>query len=269
MFFAKILLGTRYIQSYYILLVRHLLSKLSHSRETIFDQFTHAFYSKKISESEKAGIDVIESLRKKLLRSNREIKRVEFGEGSNVLSHAISTEKVRDICRIMSKSESECHFLYAVIRTIKPAQCIELGTCLGISTAYIGQALAQNSNGKLASFEGTPDRAAIAIQNIKELHLDSTVTVVKGRFQDSLQDYIQNVEFLDFAFIDGHHQEEATLQYFNTMLPKFIKGGIIIFDDIYWSRGMNRAWKTIKSNLRIVDSMVYRGMGVVQITVNS
>lgn len=146
-----------------------------------------------------------------------------------------------------------------------PKLAMELGTCLGISTAYLGMALKQNGNGELTSFEGSPDRAEIAVQNINDLGLENTVQIIQGRFQETLPDYLEKTEFIDFAFIDGHHQEDVTLHYFNIIFPKFIHGGVIVFDDIFWSAGMYRAWKTIQSHHMVSDSFVFRGMGIVQL----
>ncbi len=258
------------------LVLRYLLSAVSYYPRTTVALFTGgtadkidkaigSHFKNSFSSLEKADISAIESIRKTLLRSPEVISVTEFGRGSNILPKTASTEKISDICSIMSKTESECHFLYSLIKTIKPTHCMELGTCLGISTAYIGMALRHNGHGTLTSFEGSPERAKIATQNIKELGLENNVSLVQGKFQDVLPEYLQKTTGLDFAFIDGHHQEEATLHYFKMILPKFVKGGIIIFDDIFWSTGMNRAWKTIKTHPNVTDSFVFKGMGIIQL----
>ena len=48
--------------------------------------------------------------------------------------------------------------------------------------------------------------------------------------------------------IDGHHDEQATIAYFEKFIPYLSKNSIIVFDDISWSDGMRRAWNTIEKN---------------------
>jgi predicted O-methyltransferase YrrM len=43
---------------------------------------------------------------------------------------------------------------------------------------------------------------------------------------------------LDFAFIDGHHDERATVAYFQQMKPSLSPGAVVLFYDIKWSSGM-------------------------------
>jgi len=47
------------------------------------------------------------------------------------------------------------------------------------------------------------------------------------------------------AFVDGNHQYEPTVSYVRTLLTKTGEEAVIVMDDIYWSRGMHRAWKEI------------------------
>jgi predicted O-methyltransferase YrrM len=55
----------------------------------------------------------------------------------------------------------------------------------------------------------------------------------------------------DYAFIDGHHDEKATVQYFDQMYPHLSSRSMVVFDDIDWSPGMQRAWKEIEKNPRV------------------
>jgi len=52
-----------------------------------------------------------------------------------------------------------------------------------------------------------------------------------------------------FIFIDGHHEEQATLNYFEEIIPYAGQNAIFLFDDIYWSIGMNRADRRIGFSL--------------------
>ena len=49
-------------------------------------------------------------------------------------------------------------------------------------------------------------------------------------------------------FIDGNHQKEATLKYFERLLTIAHNDSVFIFDDIHWSIGMEEAWEEIKNH---------------------
>ena len=52
----------------------------------------------------------------------------------------------------------------------------------------------------------------------------------------------------DLVFFDGHHNKEATITYFETLLPKAHNDSVFVFDDIYWSKEMTEAWTYIKNH---------------------
>ena len=64
---------------------------------------------------------------------------------------------------------------------------------------------------------------------------------------------IQNLKpkTFDLIFFDGNHQKEATLNYFESLLPTAHNDSVFIFDDIYWSKDMTEAWETIKQHPRV------------------
>jgi hypothetical protein len=56
-------------------------------------------------------------------------------------------------------------------------------------------------------------------------------------------------------YFDGNHTYEATLRYFNEALKKKNADSVFIFDDIYWSEGMQKAWLEIKGNASVKVSI--------------
>jgi len=258
---SKIGSGIHYILSYFKSLPRMILP----GEPNLINHAIRSRHKRALTPLDRRGIDAIESVRQAMLQSTSQIPIMEFGTGSSVLSKASSTEKVSEVCRFMSKSERDCMFLYSLIKTLKPLNSIELGTCLGISAAYIGSALVQNGSGSLVTFEGSPGRAKIAEDNIRSLGLDKVVKLTEGRFQDTLGVYLQDIASIDFAFVDGHHDGEATVGYFGQLLPQFKSGGIMVFDDIFWSVGMTKAWRAIKGYDSVMDCFEFKGMGIVQV----
>ncbi len=92
--------------------------------------------------------------------------------------------------------------------------------------------------------EGATQVAKIAKQNFNKLKLQN-IQLMEGDFDGTLPSVINQLPSLDFAFIDGNHQQEPTERYFQQLLQKTHNDSILIFDDIHWSSGMEGAWQEI------------------------
>lgn len=171
-------------------------------------------------------------------------------------------ESVGEVCRTSSKPPRWALALFRLLRAFEPEVAIELGTCLGVSAAYQAAALALNGRGRLHTFEASPARLAVAGRFLADLHLDQ-VTLHQGRFDETLTAWIETLrDPIDYGFIDGHHDEVATLRYFNQILAHARPGALLAFDDIYWSAGMTRAWRQIAGDARIGLSVDLREIGL-------
>jgi len=69
-------------------------------------------------------------------------------------------------------------------------------------------------------------------------------------------------------FIDGNHQKNPTIEYFEKLLPKLSSPGIIIFDDINWTIGMKEAWDIIKSHKSVNYAIDFYKLGVIIVDTN-
>jgi hypothetical protein len=49
-------------------------------------------------------------------------------------------------------------FLYCLARALAPAAVLELGTCLGVSAAYLSAALEANGSGQLVTIDIEPEK---------------------------------------------------------------------------------------------------------------
>ena len=134
-----------------------------------------------------------------------------------------------------------------------------MGTCVGVSAAYIASALKLNDHGRLITLEGSPALADIARDTLQRLDLDR-VEDRTGRFSETLDPALKAMTPVDFAFIDGHHDEVATLNYLEQIKPYLADGAVVVFDDIAWSDGMRRAWRQIATAYTSID---LRNVGVV------
>ena len=173
----------------------------------------------------------------------------------------VKMAELGDTCRRRSKKQSWGVFLLTLARTLAPARCLELGACLGISGSYLaaGQQLA--GGGRLLTLEGAPALAERAQRNLAALGLDQA-EVIPGLFAATLEDAIRDLAPIDLAFIDGHHQEEPTLAYLEAIIPHLSEFAVVVFDDIRWSDGMERAWSRIIADPRVHVAVDLSSVGV-------
>lgn len=150
-----------------------------------------------------------------------------------------------------SKALKPALLLYFLIQKYTPKNVLELGTNLGISSAYIAAALKTNDQGGVVTtLDASPYRQRLAKEVHRNLGLDNVVCVA-GLFTETLDSTLNDIGPVDFAFIDGHHQYKPTINYFNTIWEFSVEGTMFIFDDIRWSDGMKRAWSEIKTDKRL------------------
>ena len=228
-----------------------------------------AVMDNKYSYEEKYWIEKIETLRNELSTSSIEISITDYGAGSSDLNLTaeemyqgrVVVKTIGEVCQNASKTYKWAFLLFKIVREFRPSVCLELGTALGISAAYQAAALELNHHGRIVTLEGAESIASLARKNLEMLCLER-VDVVVGRFQDTLQDVLYENAPLNFVFIDGHHDETATLTYFRQILPHLSDGAILVFDDIHWSRGMERAWNTIQKDRNLKMSVDLFSVGI-------
>ena len=199
----------------------------------------------------------IEELRAVLLGDERLINITDLGAGS----HINNNKKKRDsaLAKNALKPPRLAQLIFRLAKYVKPGTVIELGTCLGITTSYLAKAAPR---ARVISIEGCPETASVAEENLSHLKVQN-VQLRVGNFDEILPGIINDQDTLDFVFIDGNHRKDATLNYFRWCLPKLSKNGIMIFDDIYWSKGMKEAWEEIKTHPQVTVTVDLFWIGLV------
>lgn len=184
----------------------------------------------------------IESIRKELLLNTKVLEIEDFGAGSAV--NKSNKRKVSAIAASSLKPKKFGQLMCRMVNYYKAHTIIELGTSLGITTSYLASG---NLQGEVFTFEGAGEVSQIARQNFQQLSL-SNINLVEGNFDETLQDVLNKIDTVDFAFIDGNHRTKPTLQYFRQLLAKANEQAIFIFDDIHWSKEMEEAWRQIQQH---------------------
>lgn len=199
----------------------------------------------------------IEGLRESLLRRREKIEVEDMGAGS--ATGAGRQRRIGEIARNAAKPARIGQLLFRIANYYQPRNILELGTSLGLSTAYLA---AGNLNASVVSIEGSQAIAAIARENFRALGLPH-IRVEEGNFDRVLPDLLKRNASPDLVFVDGNHRLEPTLAYFEQLLSCMSPESIIIFDDIHWSPDMELAWQKISADNRVMLSIDLFFIGLV------
>jgi len=199
----------------------------------------------------------IEALRSELKNDNTEINVPDFGAGSRMQLN--NKRKISAIARSSLKPKKYSQLLFRIAHYYKPSTIVELGTSLGVTASYLSFA---NPSAKITTMEGAHEVAAIAKNNFNRLNL-SNIKIIEGNFDETLSILNSQLSIVDFAFIDGNHRKEPTLNYFHQLLNKTTESSIFIFDDIHWSEEMEEAWNEIKQHSSVTLTIDLFFIGIV------
>lgn len=211
----------------------------------VFDFIQNAFEEKKWYYT----FGTLQDLRYELEASNEIIEVTDFGAGSQVLP--TKKRKIGAIAKSSLSSPFFCQLLFSIVQWQKPKNVLELGTSLGLSALHLA---AGSRDTDIYTLEGCPNIAHVAQTNFdtfdaKNIHL------IVGRFDLTLQPTLETVKTIDLAIIDGNHQKQATIDYFEQLLKHIPTDACLIFDDIYWSKDMEAAWQYIKNHPSVTISI--------------
>ncbi len=203
----------------------------------VFQFVTKCLYNKRPSQNYEA----IKNYRQLLLQCNDVIAMQDLGPGSRV--NKTNKRSIKEIAKNSGTTLKRAKLLFRCAEYFKPKNILELGTSLGIATHAMQLG---NPNTLIKSIEGCPSCSSVAK---KQLQNFENITLLTGDFSTQIKN-LKTPKF-DLVFFDGKHTKEATLNYFNMLLPKAHNDTVFIFDDIYWSREMTQAWEEIKSHKSI------------------
>jgi predicted O-methyltransferase YrrM len=238
--------------------LRYYLTAANGKGHGIHSPFVFGFITKVLNDTQRyPAYDPIENLRRGLQKDPTLVEIKELGAGSaypGALTPPAATQTITrtiaDIARRAAKPPRLGQLLFRIARHYKPSTMLELGTSLGLSTAYLSSGA---PDARLWSIEGAAPIAAAAGHNLRSLHLSPTI--LTGSFDEVLPSLLPTIPSVDLAFVDGNHRLDPTLRYFDLLLRHASRSAVLIFDDIHWSAEMEAAWSTIKNDPRVYLSI--------------
>lgn len=198
----------------------------------------------------------IERSRGRLLQDSTVLHVQDYGTGK-------SNNPDRRVCDI-AKGSLECakiaqlffRWIVFLSRNAKePLEIVELGTSLGITTAYLALA---NRRNKVTTFEGSHAIGEYAQSVWQGLGIDN-IRLVEGDIDETLSGHLPAQ--VDFAFIDANHTQSATIRYVQALLPHIHEKTVIFVDDIHHSLDMQQAWETLKQLPQVSSTMDFYRTG--------
>lgn len=236
----------------YLLQARHWKGYGIHS-PFVFDLVRNLLYD----SSSYYHFDRIREIRQKQLFDPTMIRIMDKGAGSKRLKG--NFRKVKHIIRTSSIDPKFGEVLFKLVVHFKPATIVELGTSLGMSSLYLGL---PDSSATVYTMDACNDCIRYAKSMFDSLGMNN-VKVITGRFDEQLPELLKGIKQLDFVFIDGHHEEEATVSYFLQFLNHSHNDTVMVFDDIHWSKGMDNAWQSVCNHPQVSVTIDLFRLGIV------
>ena len=233
----------------------------------------------------------IEEVRSRMLADDRVVAFVDYGSGGlqskqdigrhqrclqdASLQDRCKSRKVRDIAKGSLAKKKYAQMLARLVNWLGASHglengsrtadslehrgltIVELGTSLGVTTAYMA---AVDSRNKVITYKGCEAVAEIAKENWQSLGLNNITCHVGEIDVERLARELQKV---DVAFIDANHTYAGTRAYFNMLATKVHAKSVLVVDDIHYNEEMGKAWEEICADDRVTTTMDLYQMGLV------
>lgn len=208
----------------------------------VYDLVTKCFNDK----TKYPEYEILKSHRKALRSDSSMVEMKDFGQGSRVFKG--NARKVSAVVKNAGMRKKRQKLLFRLSKYFKSETVLELGTSLGLGTVALSLS---NEFSAIQTVEGCPNTLQKAQEYFEKFNLHNIQI-----HQELFSEFLENTSTqFDLIFIDGDHNGERTLGYFNSLLNKVHNDSLIIFDDIYWSKDMTVAWQKIIANEKVTVSI--------------
>jgi predicted O-methyltransferase YrrM len=211
----------------------------------VFNLVTKCFYDK----TNYPEYSILKNYRKSLLANNNFIDVTDFGAGSRIFKS--NKRPIAKIAKTAGISPKRAELLFRITNYFQPDNILEIGTSLGLATSALSLG---NSDAKITTLEGCKNTLVVAKQQFEKFDLYN-IDSIKTEFSSYLNNRQPTTNNRQLIYFDGNHSRQATLEYFELLLPTITNETVWIFDDIHWSKGMEEAWEIIKSHPKVTATI--------------
>lgn len=170
------------------------------------------------------------------LRTNKDkLSFYEMGSRNGYLKSTVS-EVFKRTASSLTRSAS-----IAALTRFTIGDVIELGGAFGTTT--LAMHFADRSR-TLYSIEGVKEIATLAANNLRS-KVNENVHFICGSFEQELPLVLKEAHEIGFAFVDGHHSAEPTMQYVHQLVGSLSAQSIIVIDDIHGTSEMSHCWRIL------------------------
>ena len=135
-------------------------------------------------------------------------------------------------------------FLNLLIRTMGAKHIVEVGTSIGYTALWLGEA-ARATGGHVIGMEAIDTKHKQALDH---LHRAGLSDVVEVRFGDAKQIVHELTGPIDLAFVDAW--KDDYIAYFDALLPKLRVGGCIVADNITYPSTFQEEMRRYQAHVR-------------------
>jgi predicted O-methyltransferase YrrM len=150
-------------------------------------------------------------------------------------------------------------FLNLLIRTTGAKNIVEVGTSIGYTALWLGEA-ARATGGRVIGMEAIADKHRQAVDNLARAGLSDVVEV---HFGDAKAIVRELTGPIDLVFVDAW--KEDYIAYFDTLLPKLRVGGCIVADNITHPPNFQETMRLYQEHVRaypnVRSQLLSIGMG--------
>lgn len=169
----------------------------------------------------------------------------------------LEAQIIKEVPADDSTSIGEKMLLHWLIRELKPKTVIETVTHRGLTTLYMLAALESNGEGHLHTADPNVEWGQTG--NFRKFPaLEKRVTFYPERGADM----IAKLDNIDFAFIDGFHEDYEVLQEWEQLAPRLSQNAIVVFHDCWYGNtdgvneaveklGLHTIWIPTKNAIRV------------------
>ncbi len=230
----------------------------AYTEHDLHSPFMYNFYMELIKNNLPFNdFEELDSIRKQLQNNTSVLEVTDFGAGSKKL-HS-NKRAINEIAKHGIAQKKQAEFLYRLLNKFTPNTVVELGTSIGLTSLYLAKA---NTKSTVYTIEGCRNLYQFSNNLFTEQHIKN-IHSINDNFNQVFPKLLSELKSIDFLYIDGNHAYQPTINYFTMALEKKHPNSIFVFDDIYWSDGMQQAWIEICKHPDVTLSLDLFYFGIV------